>query len=122
MANLEKLKQDVLETRKKSNMTEFSDVLGTYLGVKPKPFYKKVKDSTGNNILDDSGKPLREENSSGYTYTFSEVGTSKIVKIVIPKIIDLDLLGVYKLSGLGYDIRQSSLIFIQEKGVIKYYE
>lgn len=120
--NIEKLKKEVLDTREKSNLTDFKDIVAVYLGTEPKDYFKKVKDSSGKNVTDNDGNPIREENSSGLTYTFSEVGTSNIIKIVLPKKYNLELLDVFKLSGQGYDIRQSSLVFIQENGSISRYE
>lgn len=120
--NIEKLKQEVLETREKGNLTDFKDIVAVYLGAMPKEYFKKVKDSFGKNVSDSNGNPVREENLSGYTYTFSEIGTSNIIKIVLSKKYNFELLDVFKLSGQGYDIKQSSLVFIQENGSISRYE
>lgn len=120
--NIDKLKKEVLDTREKSNLTDFKDVVVVYLGTEPRDYFKKIKDSSGKNVVDSDGNPIREENASGFTYTFSEVGTSRIIKIVLPKKYNLELLEVFKLSGQGYDIRQSSLVFIQENGSISLYE
>ena len=34
-------------------------------------------------MKDENGKDLRSDKSDGYTYTFTEFGTAKVVKIVL---------------------------------------
>lgn len=121
--NLEKLKDQLKEKSKgNSNLERFEDILVIYLGVEPREYFAKMKDDQGKSIKDEQGKPMREPVASGYTYTFSELGTSKIVKIVLERNVNPQLLGLYVLGGYGYDIKQNSMIFIQESGEIKRYE
>lgn len=101
-----------------SNMTEFNDVVAVYLGVKHKEHFPKMKDENGNKIKDENGRDRRSKHSDGYTHTLSEVGTSKVVKIVLPKSYNLELMGAYKISGKGYDISSGNMIFIEKDGSI----
>ena len=61
-----------------------------------------------------------EVTSDGYTHTLSEFGTSKMIQIVLPKEYNLTLMGAYKVSGLGYDIK-GSMFFIEKEGTIANY-
>lgn len=119
--NLEKLKAD-LSAKKKGNKVEFNNLIIVYTGAEPKEYKEKLRDSLGNVIKDDKGNEKRSSTVKGYTHTFNELGTAKIVKVVMKsRDINTQLLGVYKVSGLGYDIRQSSMIFIDETKDIKNY-
>lgn len=119
--DLNKLKADLL-AKKKSSKTEFSDLLVIYTGAEPKEYHLKLRDSSGAVILDDKGNEKRSSVVSGYTYTFNELGSGKLVRVVLAKReVNIKLLGVYKVSGFGYDIRQSSLVFIDEAKELKAY-
>lgn len=85
-----------------------------YLGAPSKVHYPKLKDENGKNLKDSDGNSMVSEVSDGDTYTFSEIGTSKVLKVVhIPGLL-LVPGGVYELKGLGYDMRSSNMIFIDE--------
>lgn len=121
--DINKLKQQIKsKSATSNNMQSFEGVLCIYLGVEPREYFPKLKDENNCVVKDDKGNAMRSPTSSGFTYTFSEVGTSKIVKIVLPKRFNMQLLSIYELSGLGYDIKQSSMIFIQESCRIAKYE
>ncbi|TWT09769.1 hypothetical protein [Streptococcus sp. sy004] len=101
-----------------SNMTAFNDVVAVYLGVQNKAHYPKMFDSNGSKMKDESGRDKRSQNLDGYTHTFSAVGESIIVKVVLPKSYNLELMTVYKVSGLGYKISSANMIFIEKNGMI----
>ena len=75
-----------------------------------------MKDSEGNKVKDENGKDKRSDVSDGWTYTFAEFGTAKVVKVVIPKLYELELLQPYQVSGYGYDIRNAGMVFIDSEG------
>lgn len=101
-----------------SNMTAFNDVVAVYLGVQNKEHFPKMKDSNGIKMKDEKGRDRRSKQPDGYTHTFSEVGTSKVVKVVLPKSYNLELMAAYKISGLGYDISSGNMIFIEKDGTV----
>lgn len=113
------LSQIAKEKRESSNLVSFNKIVVASLGAEVKPFYKKKKDENGQNVKDENGKDVREDEQSGWTYTFNEIGTSKIVKIVFNKNVELPILSIFELTGKGYDIKASSMIFIQEDGLIE---
>ena len=39
----------------------------------------------------------------------------KVVKVVIPKLYELELLQPYQVSGYGYDIRNAGMVFIDSE-------
>ena len=119
--DLNKLKAD-LTAKKTGNKTEFNDLIVVYTGVSETQYFAKLKDENGNVVKGSDGKPKKVDTVSGYTYTFNELGTAKMVKVVLNKEnLNVQLLNVYKIGGLGYDLRQSNMIFIDEKGSIRNY-
>ena len=67
----------------KSNLTRFDGLVVVNVGVKPTEHFPKLKDSEGNKVKDENGKDKRSDVSDGWTYTFAEFGTAKVVKVVI---------------------------------------
>ena len=114
MSQIEKLKALQGEKKLKSSMTRFDDIVAVNVGVTPTIHYPKLKDEHGNNLKDDKGKDLRSDVSDGMTYTFSEFGTAKTVKIVLNTEKELPIMAAFKMSGLGYDIKSAGLIFIEK--------
>ena len=106
-------------TKNKGNKSQLQTV-AIYLGSKPREHYANLKDSSGKNVTDPkTGKPLKEEISDGDTYTFSEIGTSKMVKVVYVSGLILEVGALYKVTGLGYDMRNSNMLLIDEDGDIE---
>lgn len=66
-----------------------------------------------------TGRDMVSEISDGDTYTLSELGTSKIVKIVAISGLPLEVGEAYRIEGLGYDLRSSNMIFVDEDSVIE---
>ena len=105
----------------KSNLTRFDGLVVVNVGVKPTEHFPKLKDSEGNKVKDENGKDKRSDVSDGWTYTFAEFGTAKMVKVVIPKLYELELLQPYQVSGYGYDIRNAGMVFIDSEGELNLY-
>lgn len=121
MSSIEKLQKLAKAQQKRSSKQSFKKV-GVYLGVEPKEHFSKKKDVEGNSIKDKSGNDVREEKSDGWTYTFNEVGTSKVIKIVLSNHVNVQMLQAYIINGLGYEIRSGNMIFIDEEGKIGLYQ
>ena len=88
MANIEQLnKIRALEKSgsTSSNKTIFENLHVCYLDAPIKEHYPKVLDSNGSKKKDENGNDLRSDRADGFTYTFSEIGTSQVVKVVLPK-------------------------------------
>lgn len=116
MTQLERLQDLVNQPMQSSNMTAFSGLVIVNVGCQPTEHFQKLKDKFGKKIVDSDGRVQHAEHSDGWTYTFSEFGTAKMVKAVLPKRLDLGLLQPYQVSGLGYDIRTANMIYI-DRGV-----
>lgn len=113
MSNLNALLREQ-EQKNTSGKTKVSTI-ALYLGVKPRPHYSKLRDSSGKKILDpQTGRDMVSGISDGDTYTLSELGTSKIVKVVAIPGLALEVGEAYKIEGLGYDMRSSNMIFVDE--------
>lgn len=124
MSQLERLKakkEAMKKNANSSNMVAFDDILVVNVGVEPIKHYPKLKDSDGNKLKDEKGADKRSDVADGWTYTFAEFGTAKTVKIVLKNFVSLTLLGAYKVSGLGYDIKNVGLVFIEKDSKIETY-
>lgn len=106
-------KLNVLAKQDKGNKQAFKNIV-IKLGVKPVQHFPKLRDKDGKAVKDEDGNDRRSENSDGYTYTFSDFETSRIVKVVLNKLYDVKPMEAYIVSGLGYDIRSGNMIFIDE--------
>ena len=97
----------------KGNRQAFKTIV-IKLGVKPVEHFPKVKGKDGKTQKDENGDDVRSKVSDGYTYTFSEFETSKIIKVVLDKLYDVKVMNAYLISGYGYDIRSGNMIFIDK--------
>jgi len=69
----------------------------------------------------EKGRDMRAEKRDGFTHVFSQFGTSKMIQIVLPREMDVQINSAYLLSGLGYDIKTGNMIFIEKDGKIANY-
>ncbi len=112
----------VAEQEKRRSSKQILSAVVIYLGADVTEHFPKVKDDQGKPVKDDKGKELRSNTSDGWTHTFSEVGTSKVVKVVYPKKLKLDIMSAYQVSGFGYSISSGNLVFIDEGVKITLYQ
>ena len=68
---------------------------------------------------DADGNDKRAEKADGWQYTFSEFGTASVVKVVLAKDYNMKPLSVFTISGLGYDMRQANMKYIDKNAKIK---
>ena len=120
--DLTKLKNELAE-QKSASKEEFERLVVVYTGGEKKKYFPPLRDNEGNKITDDKGKVKRSETSSGWQYEFALLGNrTKVVKVVLEANYNkIELLNVFVISGLGYDMKQQNMIFIDEKGDIKNY-
>ncbi|MDT2939031.1 hypothetical protein [Lactococcus lactis] len=121
MSQLEKLKALQESKSKTANLSLFNNLVVIDVGIKATQHFPKLKDDLGNKIKDENGKDKRSDVSDGYTYSFTEFTTGKMVKIVLPEEQKFELLGSYKVVGFGYDIKSANMIFIEQKAQIAEY-
>ena len=93
--------------------TSFRDLVVRNVGVPIKEHFPKLK-VNGVVQKDADGNDARSQQSDGFTYTFSQFGTANKVMAVLPTKYNLDLLTAYKLSGLGYQMRQANMLYLDE--------
>lgn len=122
LSQLQRLKAMQMNEAKSSSMNSFSNIVVVYTGIEPKPHFPKKLDSEGNKITEEkNGRKIdvRSEQSDGFTYTFAEASTCKKVQVVIKNKIAVETLGIYEVSGLGWDLKQSNFIFLEKDTTIK---
>ncbi|MCT6889392.1 MAG: hypothetical protein M3Z87_06980 [Lactobacillus sp.] len=98
---------------KTGSKTSFQDLVVCSVGAPIKEHYPKVK-VKGVVQKDADGNDKRSQQSDGFTYTFSQFGTANKVMAVLPQKYNLELLTAYKLSGLGYQMRQANMLYLDE--------
>lgn len=120
--DLTKLKNELAE-QKSASKEEFERLVVVYTGGEKKSYFPPLRDNEGNKITDDKGKVKRSEKSNGWQYEFALLGNrTKVVKVIVDaNYNNIELLNVFVVSGLGYDMKQQNMIFIDEKGAIKKY-
>ncbi|WP_105100924.1 hypothetical protein [Streptococcus suis] len=105
----------VARKRTKTSGKEKFSTEAVYLGVEPREHFPFERDASGNKIKKEgTNEDLRSSIPDGHSYTLSEVGTSKLLKIVAIPGLDLKIGGYYTIEGLGYDMSRSNMIFIDE--------
>lgn len=112
----------VAEQEKKRSSKQILSAIVVYLGTDATQHFPKVKDAQGKTVKDDAGNDVRSDESDGWTFTFSEVGTSKVVKVVYPKKVDVQMMTAYQVSGFGYSIASGNMLFIDEGVKISLYQ
>lgn len=110
----------VAEQEKKRSNKQILSAVVLYLGADVTQHFPKLKDENGQTIKDEKGNDRRSETFDGFTHTFSEVGTSKIVKVVCPKKLNLEMLTAYRVSGFGYSM--GSMLYIDEGSKVDLYQ
>lgn len=118
LARLKALEEKGVQTSGKS---VFNSLVVCNLGVKEKEHYPKLKNTDGTTKKDADGNAMHSDKSDGWLYTFSEFGTCNKVMIVLPKKFSLELMTAYSVSGLGYAMRSSNMIYIDENAKIASY-
>lgn len=124
MANSDQLARlQALQNQGVRNNTRvsFENLVCVAIGVEPVQHFPKLKDSEGKNIKDADGNDKRAEKPDGWQYTFSEFGTASVVKVVLAKDYSMKPLSVYTISGLGYDMRQANMKYIDKNAKIASY-
>ena len=92
LQKLQALKSQAKAQAKVSNMTNFENIVGIYLGTEPTLHFPKLFDENGNKVKDEKGNDKRSKTSDGWTYTFAEFQTCKKSKLFYKNNLILKLL------------------------------
>lgn len=114
LKNLQKSIEAAAAKQSEGNIVPLEDIEVIYLGYKPRKYKRKING-------------VKEEEYGAYKVVLSELGTSAAVTIAIRK---LDAKGdivaptltagqIYRLNGLGYDMRASNSVFFTELNKIE---
>lgn len=118
LAKLQALEKNGVQNS--TSKTSFRDLVVCTVGAPVKEHFPKVR-VNGTVQKDADGNDVRSTTSDGFTYTFSQFGTATKVMAVLPKKYSLNLLTAYKLSGLGYQMRQANMIYLDENVTLTVY-
>lgn len=124
MANSDQLARlQALQNKGVRNTTRvsFERLVCVAMGVKPVQHFPKLKDSEGKNIKDSDGNDRRSDKPDGWQYTLSEFGTGSVVKVILAKDYSMKPLSVFVVSGLGYDMRQANMKYLDKNTSIASY-
>lgn len=124
MANTDQLARlQALQNKgiRSTTRVSFEKLVCVAMGVKPVQHFPKLKDSEGKNIKDSEGNDKRSDKPDGWQYTLSEFGTASVVKVVLAKDYNMKPLAVFLISGLGYDMRQANMKYIDRNATIANY-
>ena len=91
------------------------------IGIEPTAYFPKVKNADGTNAKDEEGNDKRSNTQTGWMYTFVEYGTGRTVKVVNHGRVPAEPLDTFTVSGKGYNIKQSRMLFIDESGKVEPY-
>lgn len=124
MANTDQLARlQALQNKgvRSTTRVSFEKLVCVAMGVKPVQHFPKLKDPEGKNIKDSEGNDKRSDKPDGWQYTLSEFGTASVVKVVLAKDYNMKPLAVFLISGLGYDMRQANMKYIDQNATIANY-
>lgn len=107
--------------QKTSNKETFEGLVVVNIGIEPTAYFPKVKNADGTNAKDEEGNDKRSKNQTGWMYTFVEYGTGRTVKAVLNGRLQAEPLDTFTVSGKGYNIKQSRMLFIDEGSKVERY-
>lgn len=109
------------ENNRNTSMAKFDEIVGVYIGTEAKKHFPYFRDSAGNKVketVNGRERDKRSKESDGWTHYFNELGTGKIIQVILTQKHDLKLFGLYSISGLGYDMKQSQMFFIEKDATL----
>lgn len=107
--------------QKTSNKETFEGLVVVNIGIEPTAYFPKVKNADGTNAKDEDGNDKRSKNQTGWTHTFVEYGTGRTVKVVVNGRVTVEPLDTFAVSGKGYNIKQSRMLFLDEECKVERY-
>lgn len=110
VANWKDLVKNVVKDDNKQDL----ELVVTWVGIDTKPYYAKLRDETGNVIKDDKGNVQRSKHRTGWTATFVQFGTGKIVRVVFEKNYSFEPAVLIKITGRGYDFKKERSYYLDE--------
>lgn len=115
---VDRLRDLEAESKKRGSMVPFNAVV-VNVGIPAVEHYPKLKDAQGNDVLDENGRAKYGDVSDGYSYWFAVFGKRQLVNVISKnELNNLSPLKTFRLTGFGWDIRQSNAFYIKEDGKI----
>ncbi|WP_341932063.1 hypothetical protein [Streptococcus pluranimalium] len=112
---LEELIAERREQTLQSNKLKM-DIIATSIGVVPTKHFPYLRDSNGKKIPVENrpNRYKRSLESDGFSHTFCELGTCRKVVVLLPDLQDFELLQPFQITGLGYDMSSSNMLYLDE--------
>lgn len=114
--------QKLLAEKKKIETTGSMTALNAIAidcGIPARKHYPTLKNAEGKTIKDDRGYSKKSDKSDGYTLTLAIFGKMQFVHLVMSKPVTLQPGVAYRVSGIGYDMRDH--FYVKREGKISNY-
>lgn len=117
-SQLQKLLAEKKKIEHAGNMSALNGI-AIDCGIPVREHFPSLKNSEGRTIKDSRGYAKKAEKSDGYTVTLAMFGKTQFVHLVLAKPVSLKPGTAYRVSGLGYDMRDH--FYVKEDGRISSY-
>ena len=122
LSQFQKIAKEAATAKKVETNKEKIEVKAIKLVPEPTEHFPYKCDELGNKVKDDRGRFIREEKRDGYLYTMNDVQTCNKVMFLLPELKQFEIGKIYEVSGLGYIMKQSNMLYIDEDVTIKLYQ
>lgn len=122
LSQFQKIAKEAATAKKVESNKEKIEVKAIKLVPEPTEHFPYKRDELGNKVKDDRGRFIREEKRDGYLYTMNDVQTCNKVMFLLPELKPFEIGKIYEVSGLGYIMKQSNMLYIDEDVTVKLYQ
>ena len=122
LTQFEKIAKEAATAKKVDTNKEKIEVKAIKLVPKPTEHFPYKRDELGNKVKDDRGRFIREEKRDGYLYTMNDVDTCNKVMFLLPELKQFEIGKIYEVTGLGYMMKQSNMLYIDEDVTVQLYQ
>lgn len=122
LSQFQKIAQEAATAKKVETNKEKIEVRAIKLVPEPTEHFPYKRDELGNKVKDDRGRFIREEKRDGYLYTMNDVQTCNKVMFLLHELKQFEIGKIYEVTGLGYIMKQSNMLYIDEDVTIKLYQ
>ena len=122
LSQFQKIAKEAATAKKVETNKERIEVRAIKLVPEPTEHFPYKRDELGNKVKDDRGRFIREEKRDGYLYTMNDVQTCNKVMFLLHELKQFEIGKSYEVTGLGYIMKQSNMLYIDEDVTIQLYQ
>lgn len=122
LSQFQKIAKEAATAKKVETNKEKIEVRAIKLVPEPTEHFPYKRDELGNKFKDDRGRFIREEKRDGYLYTMNDVQTCNKVMFLLPELKQFEIGKIYEVTGLGYIMKQSNMLYIDEDVTVQLYQ